>query len=76
LLTRPSGSRREENGWLFCSSWRPRTVFRRAADAHERRPELAFGGHDPPRPQVAAVVGIRDDDADEPPVLIVEHLAK
>jgi hypothetical protein len=51
-------------------------VFRRAADAHERRPELAFGGHDPPRPQVAAVVGIRDDDADEPPVLIVEHLAK
>ena len=49
---------------------------RRAAEARGRSPELERGRHDPPGHKALRVVGVRDDDADQPPVLVVEDVAE
>jgi hypothetical protein len=47
----------------------------RSADVQEHRAELASGRHDPlGADRTLRVLGVRDDDADQPPALVVEDL--
>jgi hypothetical protein len=44
-------------------------------DVQNRSPELAGRRHDPVRSQNVGVVGVKDEDADQPPVLVVEDVS-
>jgi hypothetical protein len=57
----------------FCSNWRRLRGARGPTDARHRRAELEHGGHDPGE-RTLRVIGKRDDDADQPPALIVEEM--
>ena len=75
MLVEPSGPRRiGGTGWLFCSSYEhedgtpaePPTLTVAV-------PNMGLGDTIPLGKRTLRVIGKRDDDADQPPVLIVEE---
>jgi hypothetical protein len=76
MLAQPFGSRREETGWLFCSGSRPRTACRPSRRRYRALSPIGGTGDTIPLgPRTLRVVDIRDDDAEQPSVLVVEDLA-
>jgi hypothetical protein len=72
----PSGPRTRRPDEFSIQAGGARRRACRAADDHGCRAEHASGRHDPARRgRILRVVQVRDDDADQPPVLVVEDMS-